>query len=105
MLVSTRRQAQTLVWALIAVLALVFVGLTVYQVRSRDHSEVNEERLKELTGARWQDERPGSGDWPQWRGPNRDGVSAETGLLRQWPEGGPKVLWTAATGEGFSSVV
>jgi len=33
------------------------------------------------------------GDWPQWRGPNRDGISKETGLLKQWPEGGPKQLW------------
>ncbi len=34
-------------------------------------------------------------DWPSFRGPNRDGVSAETGLLKTWPEGGPKLLWTA----------
>ncbi len=33
-------------------------------------------------------------DWPQWRGPNRNDVSNETGLLTQWPEGGPKRLWT-----------
>ena len=32
-------------------------------------------------------------DWPQWRGPNRDGISKETGLLKQWPESGPKLLW------------
>src|SRR5947209_5231728 len=32
-------------------------------------------------------------DWPQWRGPNRDGISKETGLLKEWPEGGPKLLW------------
>jgi outer membrane protein assembly factor BamB len=34
-------------------------------------------------------------DWPGFRGPNRDGRSPETGLLQAWPEGGPKVLWTA----------
>src|SRR5437870_1821082 len=33
-------------------------------------------------------------DWPQWRGPKRDGVSKETGLLKSWPAGGPKLLWT-----------
>jgi outer membrane protein assembly factor BamB len=33
-------------------------------------------------------------DWPQWRGPLRTGVSNETGLLKKWPEGGPKLLWT-----------
>jgi len=31
-------------------------------------------------------------DWPQFRGPNRDGKSTETGLLKKWPEGGPKQL-------------
>ena len=45
-------------------------------------------------------------DWPQWRGPNRDGVSAEKGLLAKWPEGGPQLLWRAqGAGAGFSSVV
>ncbi|NOY40785.1 MAG: PQQ-binding-like beta-propeller repeat protein [Planctomycetes bacterium] len=32
-------------------------------------------------------------NWPQWRGPNRDDVSQETGLLQSWPEGGPKQVW------------
>ena len=32
-------------------------------------------------------------DWPQWQGPNRNAVSAEKGLLQQWPEGGPKLAW------------
>lgn len=45
------------------------------------------------------------GDWPQWRGPNRDGISTETGLLKQWPAGGPKLLWkTTGLGKGFGSV-
>ena len=44
-------------------------------------------------------------DWPQWRGQNRDGVSTETGLLEQWPDGGPKLLWTAkGCGAGYSTV-
>src|SRR3954453_2935647 len=43
-------------------------------------------------------------DWPQWRGPDRTGVSKETGLLKSWPKEGPKLLWTFKnTGEGFSS--
>lgn len=37
-------------------------------------------------------------DWPQWRGPNRDGVSAETGLLKEWPKDGPKLAWKADLG-------
>ena len=32
-------------------------------------------------------------DWAQWRGPNRDGKSAETGLLQEWPDSGPKLIW------------
>ncbi len=44
-------------------------------------------------------------DWPQWRGANRDGRSAETGLLKQWPEGGPKLLWSVkGIGVGYASV-
>ena len=43
-------------------------------------------------------------DWFQWRGPNRDGQSAETGLLKDWPAGGPKLLWRATgAGTGYSS--
>jgi outer membrane protein assembly factor BamB len=43
-------------------------------------------------------------DWPQWRGPNRDGVSAERGLLKDWPSGGPPLAWkTGGAGEGYSS--
>jgi outer membrane protein assembly factor BamB len=43
-------------------------------------------------------------DWPQWRGPQRDGTSKETGLLKEWPAGGPKLLWKATDlGNGYSS--
>jgi outer membrane protein assembly factor BamB len=46
----------------------------------------------------------GLDDWPQWRGPNRDGRSAETGLLKDWPAGGPPQAWRATgAGEGYSS--
>ncbi len=42
-------------------------------------------------------------DWPQFRGPKRDGVSRETGLLNSWPKEGPKLLWTYRdAGAGFS---
>jgi outer membrane protein assembly factor BamB len=45
------------------------------------------------------------GNWPQWRGPHRDGVSTEVNLLQSWPPAGPPKLWTASgLGEGFSSV-
>ncbi|MCX5772621.1 MAG: polyvinylalcohol dehydrogenase, partial [Candidatus Hydrogenedentes bacterium] len=44
-----------------------------------------------------------AGDWPQFQGPTRDGVSLETGLLRSWGEAGPPVVWTFGLGEGFGS--
>jgi outer membrane protein assembly factor BamB len=44
-------------------------------------------------------------DWPQWRGPNRDDVSTETGLLQDWPAIGPKLAWKARDlGDGYSTV-
>ena len=46
-----------------------------------------------------------AGDWPQWRGPNRDGISKETGLLNQWPVEGPPLVWkTTGAGTGYSSL-
>src|SRR5579883_2238457 len=43
-------------------------------------------------------------DWPQWRGPNRDAVSKEKGLLKTWPAAGPKLAWTFdKAGMGFSA--
>lgn len=44
-------------------------------------------------------------DWPSWRGPNRDGIASETGLLREWTEAGPPLVFQAeGLGGGFSSV-
>jgi len=45
-----------------------------------------------------------SADWPQWRGPQRDGISKETGLLKEWPKDGPKLLWQRKDlGSGYST--
>jgi outer membrane protein assembly factor BamB len=43
-------------------------------------------------------------DWPQFRGVHRDGLSAETGLLRVWPEAGPREIWRRSIGQGYSGV-
>ena len=44
-------------------------------------------------------------EWPQWRGPGRDGKSLETGLLKSWPDEGPPLVWTAdGLGSGYASV-
>ncbi len=46
-----------------------------------------------------------SADWPHFRGPARDGKSADTGLLQEWSEGGPKLAWAKEDlGHGYSSV-
>ncbi|MBP85778.1 MAG: alcohol dehydrogenase [Planctomycetaceae bacterium] len=47
----------------------------------------------------------GADDWPQWRGPQRDGSSAETTWTHDWPNDGPPSLWKVSVGIGFSSVV
>ena len=48
---------------------------------------------------------PAAGDWPQWRGPDRTGVSQETGLAQEWPQNGPPEVWTApGLGAGYGSV-
>ncbi len=50
-------------------------------------------------------------DWPCWRGPRRDNISPDTGLLKSWPKDGPKLLWSASVvnkkktvGVGYSSL-
>src|SRR5215468_616715 len=47
----------------------------------------------------------GPGDWPQWRGPERNGLSKDTGLLNQWPSSGPQQSWSISNlGEGYGSI-
>lgn len=51
-------------------------------------------------------DNPEKASWPQWRGPGRDGISKEKGLLKTWGEKGPALLWnTKGLGNGYSSVV
>jgi outer membrane protein assembly factor BamB len=48
--------------------------------------------------------QPGPFDWPQWRGPERQAISRETGLLQSWPANGPPLLWEARNlGGGYSA--
>src|SRR5262245_25709725 len=45
-----------------------------------------------------------SSDWPQWRGPHRDGISPETGLLKEWPTNGPPLVWkVTGLGGGYTT--
>jgi outer membrane protein assembly factor BamB len=50
-------------------------------------------------------EAPPATGWPQFLGPARNGVSAETGLLKTWPKDGPPVVWEREVGPGYSGVV
>ncbi|TKJ39268.1 MAG: hypothetical protein CEE38_00530 [Planctomycetes bacterium B3_Pla] len=48
----------------------------------------------------------GSPDWPEFHGPGRTNISPDRGLLKEWPEGGPRKLWTySQCGKGYSGVV
>ncbi len=62
-------------------------------------------RLSEASFVPPTDAARAADDWPQWRGPNRDGVARGTGLLSSWPSDGPRVVWKAETGEGYSSPI
>src|SRR5262245_9131691 len=47
----------------------------------------------------------GPSDWPQWRGPERNGLSKDTGLLKQWSPSGPRQTWSISNlGEGYGSI-
>lgn len=52
----------------------------------------------------WTGEALWAADWPQYRGPNRDGRSTETGMLRSWSSDGPQQLWRSALGSGYSGI-
>jgi outer membrane protein assembly factor BamB len=47
----------------------------------------------------------GPSDWPQWRGPERNGLSKDTGLIKQWPSSGPRQIWSiSGLGDGYGSL-
>lgn len=92
----------------IAGLFLLFFLLAAYQMghagRPRFVSEAD--LIAELEGATLiEDEPPDpAAGWPQWRGLRRDGVAHQPDLLTAWPPSGPKRLWKADVGVGFSSM-
>jgi outer membrane protein assembly factor BamB len=49
-------------------------------------------------------DKAATGDWPQWRGPNRDGISGETDLRTDWSNAPPPVVWKRPLGGGYSSI-
>jgi outer membrane protein assembly factor BamB len=92
--------------ALGIILLLGLGGYMLFDQWRRNRIESDRARMAELQSAQLveptqQDSLPV--DWPQWRGPRRDGISLEKGLSFSWPDSGPKQLWEAPAGEGYSS--
>lgn len=100
---TTSRRSSRLYLAALVFCWLVFAFFTAVQFLRTDGAAADERTMKELDAVKLVPSQASANDWPQWRGPQRDGVSTETGLLTTWPEGGPKLLWQAPTGEGFSA--
>lgn len=102
-----RNPSSGVVLVLAVLLLCAFLGLVAYQkfYASRARQESDQLLLDELASAELIEGPPASAaDWPQWRGPHRDGVVTEPRLLTRWPARGPKHLWQASVGQGFSCI-
>jgi outer membrane protein assembly factor BamB len=116
MMRQTRRQRQgSWQWWLTGVLLLVGCGLIVWRfllpswfgfVDPGLFDELQNANLDgPVTPTSHQDGQPVAKDWPQWRGPYRDGLSRETGLLKEWPKDLAKLkVWEQPTGVGYSAL-
>jgi outer membrane protein assembly factor BamB len=88
-------------------LTVAFLVLSIHQYYSaRVQSVANQELLAELRAAKLAEQATAAhtGDWPQWRGPDRDGISREKNLMLDWPANGLRLLWKKPAGEGYSSM-
>jgi outer membrane protein assembly factor BamB len=106
MIGTPARRNGKIVLVLCFMLLAVFVGMVLYQ-RYYAEQPWHRENLSlkaELAEAELIDDpSPPQGDWPQWRGPHRDGVAHEPALLTQWSKDGPSRLWKVPGGGGYSS--
>jgi outer membrane protein assembly factor BamB len=98
------------VWSA-AALFVLFGALAAYDLCTRtfflSRVDVNPKLVEELGKAEQVPHPPRTAEaaeWPQWRGPRRDGVSTEAVLFTCWPKAGPRILWRVECGEGFSSL-
>ncbi len=102
-----RWRRRRLVVALFAGLLAVGGGLAAFAKLDLERHDADPQRLEKLAAIALPTlpaSVAASADWPQWRGPNRDGLSPATTLRTDWPAAGPRVLWKTAIGRGFSSV-
>jgi outer membrane protein assembly factor BamB len=100
------RSSRRILW-ICAFLLLVAGGVAAFTKLDRERYDCDPQRVEKLAATSLPAAaggRTGPANWPQWRGPNRDGLSPETGLLTSWPPAGPRVLWKRAIGRGFSSL-
>lgn len=100
---ANHRPGRALWWALAAVFVLAAgfaAGRWWWLQRGRYGRDAT--LLAELAEVTFDDDPPPAADWPQWRGAHRDGITSGR-ALDKWPEAGPKRLWTADAGDGFSS--
>lgn len=88
----------------IAFLACASAGLTAYWYRRHQHDHSNTSQLQILAQQPLVHASITRPDWPQWRGPNRDGTATDTDLRAQWGHEGPKLLWERPAGAGHASV-
>lgn len=102
-----RRPIIALIVGVSSGLLLVLGALAAYTKLDLERHRSDPERLERLARQALPSALPAgvaAGEWPQWRGPNRDGLSPETGLQQAWPADGPRVVWKRFLGRGFSSV-
>jgi outer membrane protein assembly factor BamB len=69
----------------------------------KHHRDVPVPRLLSLVAILYTAQLSMAADWPNWRGPDYNGISTESSWQTDWPAEGPKILWTATVGTGFSS--
>src|SRR5713226_1394516 len=102
-----RKRSGRIYLRLSAGLMMVLGGLAAYFYLDREIFQRNFERMRKLEQADLSTsilEPNLTGQWPQWRGPERDGWSRETGLLSKWPAAGPEQLWQAPASVGYSNL-
>jgi outer membrane protein assembly factor BamB len=97
------RRSRVIVIAVLAVLLAIQVA---YQLFFTDHTFADADRVQALQNVSVAKTSSVSStqDWPQWRGPNRDGIATQTNLLTAWPASGPVKLWEQPVGQGYASL-
>lgn len=102
--IKSRKRRRIVLWS--CALGMVAAGAIAAVIKvDWEKYQSDPERMQRLAAAELPTTlvKDSPGDWPQWRGPNRDSVSLENHLLTDWETAGPPILWTKPIGRGFSS--